>query len=256
MSPDTHSAMTDLKLMIVGRRKPGTTLAEHRRHIRDVHGELVLDYVAAEPDNAPRRYAQNAVFDGYFRASAPGTDPFALNRDFVTQIWVPDVVALKRSTATAFYLDKLKPDEDNFVDQATVVFMPTRERELHRRNGSEAAAPGAHKLFVMLQRAAGADAAAFASAWSSAATALPGLPAAARVQRHVQNDVLTAPTGRAPLDGIDEFWLDDEASARELLTQWQGWLREALVRPGLVTEGGHFALLATEQVLYAGTPRP
>jgi hypothetical protein len=53
-----------LKLMIVGRRRPGTTLAEHRHHIRRVHGELVVQNIAADPANAPRRYVQNPVFDG------------------------------------------------------------------------------------------------------------------------------------------------------------------------------------------------
>lgn len=246
--------MTDLKLMIVGRRKPGTTLAEHRHHIRHVHGELVLAYVAADPGNAPRRYAQNAVFDGSFRAAPPGSDRFALNRDFVTQIWVPDLGALKRSTSTPFYLEKLKPDEDNFVDQASVVFMPAREREVYVRGDHAAAAPGAVKLFVMLQRAPGVEATAFAAAWSAAAAALPNLAGAARVQRHVQNDVLATPVGPAPLDGIDEFWLDDEAGAHALLAQWQRSMREALVGLGLVTEGSLFALLAHEQVVYAGAP--
>ena len=41
-----------VKLIIVGRRRPGTTLAEHRHHIRKVHGELVLQNIAADPANA------------------------------------------------------------------------------------------------------------------------------------------------------------------------------------------------------------
>lgn len=118
-----------LKLMIVGRRRPGTTLAEHRHHIRRVHGELVVQNIAADPANAPRRYVQNPVFDGTFRAVTAGAaDPFALNRDFVTQIWFPDLPSLGRARQSAFYLEKVKHDEDNFVDQASVVFMPVRER--------------------------------------------------------------------------------------------------------------------------------
>src|ERR1700694_5333114 len=76
-------AMTNLKLNIIGRRRPGTTLAEHRHHIRHVHGKQVLAYIGTEPEHAPRRYVQNAVVDGLFRATAPGSDALALNRDFV-----------------------------------------------------------------------------------------------------------------------------------------------------------------------------
>ncbi|WP_028311708.1 EthD domain-containing protein [Derxia gummosa] len=229
-----------LKLMIVGRRRPGSTLAEHRHHIRHVHGELVLRYIAAEPANAPRRYVQNAVFDGSFRATAPGTDAFALNRDFVTEIWVPDFAALGRSRETAFYRDHLKGDEDNFVDQATVVFMPVRARELRP------VAQAGFKCFGFLRKAPGVDAARFQQAWARA-------PAFAPALGHVQNDVLPAPDRPVPADAIDEFWLADEAAARALPAQWQAWVDEALVRPGLALADGSFFLLATEAVLHAGT---
>jgi EthD domain len=137
---------SSLKLNIIGRRRPGMTLAEHRHHIRQVHGELVLRYIRAEPDNAPRRYVQNAVFDGHYRGTAPGTDPFALNRDFVTQVWVTDMSALERSRKTEFYNVHLKDDEPRFVDQSTVVFLEAfhaaaarawrRSRGLHGRLGA------------------------------------------------------------------------------------------------------------------------
>ncbi|WP_085316732.1 EthD domain-containing protein [Derxia lacustris] len=232
-----------LKLMIVGRRRPGSTLAEHRHHIRDVHGERVLRYVATDPDNAPRRYVQNAVFDGSFRASAPGTDAFALNRDFVTEIWVPDFAALGRSRETAFYREHLKGDEDNFVDQATVVFLPVHARVL------QPVATAAFKLFGLVRKAPGVDADRFRQAWAQA-------PAFAPALGHVQNDVLAAPGPPATVDGIDEFWLADEAAARSLAAQWQAWVDDALVRPGLALADASFFLIATEAVLHAGTGFP
>lgn len=230
-----------LKLVIVGRRRPGTTLAEHRHHIRRVHGELVLQNIAADPANAPRRYVQNAVFDGSFRAGAPGTDPFALNRDFVTQIWVPDLQALGRARQSPFYVAKVKDDEDNFVDQASVVFMPVRERVL-----AGAAVPHQRvKLFGFVQRAPGASADDFRRAWAAAAWTTGPL-------RHVQNDTLPTPMGPPPVDGIDEFWFDDEAAARSFQSRWQAWVADTLIRPGLAAPGGHFVLLAQEDVLHAG----
>lgn len=239
-----------LKLMIVGRRKPGTTLAEHRHHIRRVHGELVVQNIAADPANAPRRYVQNPVFDGTFRAGA-GTgagapDPFALNRDFVTQIWFPDLQSVGRARQSAFYLEKVKHDEDNFVDQASVVFMPVRERVI---GGVAAAANQRVKLFGFLQRSPGAALDDFRRAWGAAPWAAGH---GARALRHAQNDTLPTPMGPPPVDGIDEFWFDDEADARAFLPRWQAWVSEALVRPGLAPQARHFVLLAHEDVIHAG----
>ena len=236
--------MTCLKLNIIGRRRPGTTLAEHRHHIRHVHGEQVLAYIGAEPENAPRRYVQNVVTDGLFRGTAPGSDPLALNRDFVTQVWFEDFGALERSRRTAFYDQHLKADEDRFVDQANVVFLPSHEREISLRGR---VLPGSWKLFVLIQRVPGVDRAAFGTAWARA-TAQAGDAA----RRHVQNDVLGRPDVVAPADAIDEFWFDDEAAARAQLSAWGAVLHEQLVRPGLAVDGSLVALIAREDVLHAG----
>jgi vanillate O-demethylase ferredoxin subunit len=233
-----------LKLHIVGRRRPGTTLAQHRHHIRQVHGELVLGFIRTDPDNAPCRYVQNAVFDGSFRSAAPGSDPLALGRDFVTQIWVDDLGALARSRQTDFYRNHLKDDEDRFVDQASVVFLPSQEREI---TTSGPVANGAWKLFVLLQRAPGIEAAAFVSTWAHAAH-----HAVAGARRHVQNDVFGPPGTALPVDAIDEFWFDDEARAHAHLSAWQTLLHERLVQPGLAVAGSLTALIAREDVIHSG----
>ncbi len=235
-----------LKLIIVGRRKPGTTLAEHRQHIRRVHGELVLKNIAVDPANAPRRYVQHQVLDGSYRAAAPGTDPFALNRDFVTQIWFPDLASLGRARKSAYFIEHIRDDEDNFVDQATVVFMPVRERVM-----SGVAVPAANriKLFGLLQRAPGVSLDDFRKAWRPSAALMSG---SAQPLRHVQNDTLPTPAGAPAADGIDEFWFDDEAAARSFLTRWQAWVADTLVRPGLSAAGSQVVLLAQEDVLHAG----
>lgn len=234
-----------LKLNIIGRRRPGMTLAEHRHHIRQVHGELVLRYIRAEPENAPRRYVQNAVFDGQYRATVPGADPFALNRDFVTQVWVTDMAALERSRKTEFYNVHLKDDEPRFVDQSTVVFLPSREREM-AVNGSVPV--GAWKLFTLLQRAPGVEPGAFTVAWVQAANR-----AGVTALRHVQNDILGRPGSTMPADAMDEFWFDNEPSARALLAAWRTVLHEQLVQPGLATDGSFVALIAREDIVHPGT---
>jgi hypothetical protein len=242
--PTSTNPTMSLKLNIMGRRRAGMTLAEHRHHIRQVHGELVLRYIRAEPDNAPRRYVQNAVFDGQYRATVPGVDPFALNRDFVTQVWVTDMAALERSRKTEFYNLHLKDDEPRFVDQSSVVFLPSREREV-AVNGSVPV--GAWKLFTLLQRAPGAEPGAFTAAWAQAANR-----SRAAALRHVQNDVLGRPGSTMPADAIDEFWFENEPAARAQLAAWRAVLHEQLVQPGLAIDGSFVALMAREDVVHAG----
>jgi hypothetical protein len=233
-----------LKLNIVGRRRPGTTLTQHQHHICHVHGELVLRFIRTDADNAPRRYVQNAVFDGLFRDTAPGSDPLALGLDFVTQIWVDDFGALARSQESSFYRTHLKDDEDRFVDQSTVVFLPSQERGIA---SSDPEARGNWKLFVLFQRALGTEAAVFSSTWADAAGRT-----VARARRHVQNDVIGAPGAVLPVDAIDEFWFDEEVDAHAHLAAWQGVLHERLFQPGLAVAGSLTALIAREDVIHSG----
>lgn len=238
-----------IKLMIVGRRRPGTTLAQHRRHIRETHGELVLRYIAEDTEYAPRRYVQNPVLDGSFRATNPGGDPFALQRDFVTQIWFDGVDAIARSRQRPFYLEHLKDDEDNFVDQASVVMLPVAERVLLAGEP----APDACKLFVFHGRAPGVEAEVFRAAWSSEGSKLAdSVQFRAGVTRYVQNDVCPGPTPHHGVDGIDEFWTKDEASLSALADGIERWVRESLGASGICASGLNFHLMVREDVLFAG----
>ncbi|UUX95119.1 EthD domain-containing protein [Aquabacterium sp. J223] len=235
-----------LKLIILGRRRPGQTRGEHRHHIRRVHGELVLRYIAEDPSHAPRRYVQNVVLDGEFPAVAAGADPFALDRDFVTQISFDELAGLPRSRDTAFYRERLQGDEDHFVDQATVLPVPSSWRECRRSDGERPT----HKVFVFSRRRAGVEREAFLQAWRDGAAALhaavPGL------RRHVQNEPLARPGHPPPVDAIDELWLDDEAAAQAALAAVRGWLQRTLVQAGLADDTDRLLLIAQEQVLHAG----
>lgn len=239
----------DLKVLIVGRRRPGTTAAEHRHHIRHVHGELVLGYIGVEPSNAPRRYVQNAVIDGQFRELTPTPDALCLGCDFVTQVWFPDFPALQRGRATPYFTENIEGDEANFVDAAAVSFFPVRERTL---SGSAQVASGSWKVFGFVQRVPSSDPARFAKAWVEAADALREHPEGSAIRRHVQNDVSSKPDAPALADGIDEFWLDDEAAARLLLRAWHARLGAALVSSGLAVAGSLVAMIAREDIVFAG----
>jgi len=234
-----------LKLNIFGRRRPETTLEEHRRHIRFVHGEEVRRYIEEDPVNAPKRYVQNAVFDGTFRRSIGSEDPFRFTRDFVTQVWANDFADLERSRSTNFYQTRLRDDEDKFVDQESVVFLPCHERLI---TASDMTRLPSWKLFVLIQRKAGVDADDFAAAWVGLAETTESGALA-----HVQNDVLPVGGTKAmPADAIDEFWFADEPEARSSASRWAQKVNSSLVEPGLAVEGSIVVLLAREDVIYPG----
>ncbi|WP_186144445.1 EthD domain-containing protein [Burkholderia gladioli] len=235
-----------LKLNIIGRRRPGTTLAEHLHYIRKIHGEAVLKYIHEDPHNAPTKYVQNAVVDGRYRQSQIDTDPFTLNRDFVTQIWVNDFPALERSRSTEFYKTRLKDDEDQFVDQENVVFLPCIEHVV-APGGSLAEA--AWKVFVLFRRAPDANPAEFMQAWRSTARLAGDL-----APRHVQNEVLHLPDRPAPtVDAMDEFWLPNETAAYSTLDAWTSRIERDLIAPRLALAASIVSLLAREDVVHGGT---
>lgn len=238
-----------IKMMIVGRRRPGTTLAQHHHHIRNVHGAMVLRYIEQEPSKAPQAYTQNRVFDGTFRAPTALPDPFALNRDFVTQVWFKDMAQAVGSLQQPFYLDHLQPDEDNFVDQATVAKMPVREQVVSDTEGWGSASI---KVFLLHQRAPDCAADQFTQAWAQATALWAQTPSAKLVQRHVQNHVLARPGENAPMTGIDEFWVNDAATAHQLSLSLCDILVAALVNHAAVQPGSTVMLLAEEFAMYKG----
>jgi EthD domain len=242
----THPAF---KLMIVGRRRAGTTLAEHHHHILNVHGARVLDYIAHDPDKAPKRYAQNRVLDGSFRKGGPAHDPFALNRDFVTQIWFNDPTDAMRSVQQPFYLAQLRPDEDRFVDQASVVKLAVREQRVANPPDGRATI----KLFSFYTKAAATDSASFLRTWRDCGCALAASVGSNLAFGHVQNEVLSRPGETSPVDAIDEFWVADLATATALAASLQSAMVAPLRDAQAIADETHFILMAEEAVLYQGT---
>ncbi len=236
------------KLMIVGRRRAGTTLAQHHHHILNVHGALVAKYIATDPGHAPKRYAQNRVLDGSFRTGGPANDPFALDRDFVTQIWFDDAASVANSMQRPFYLEQLRPDEDRFVDQASVVKLAARERQVSLPpNGG-----GNIKLFSFFSKAATMDSAQFLKTWRECSTALADSVKGNLPYGQVQNEVLHRPGELALVDAIDEFWVEDLACAHALAATVQSAMVAPLEAAGAIAHESHFTLMAEEAVLFKG----
>ena len=236
------------KLMIVGRRRAGTTLAQHHHHILNVHGAMVAKYIAQDHRHAPRRYVQNRVVDGSFRRGGPANDPFALNRDFVTHIWFDDPAQATASLQQPFYLDHLRPDEDRFVDQASVVKLAVREQRVTMPQGGG----GNIKLFSFLTKAAAVDGAAFVQAWRACSDGLAGSVDSSLRYGHVQNEVLNRPGELAPVDAIDEFWVADLDTAASLAVALQSAMVAPLLAAGVIANETHFILMAEEAVLFKG----
>jgi EthD domain len=202
-----------MKLLIVGRRKPGTTLAEHRHHIRHVHGELVQKYRAADPIHAPKTYVQNQVVDGTFRATPNGEDPFALNRDFVTEIGFDSFADLGKSREQPFYIEHLQPDEGNFVDEATVVMLPANEVVMQAPNVTRS---NSYKVFGFVAMNADQSREVFESAIAACHQKLKASSKTPETVGHIMNNI-AAPRS---VDMVDEFWFTDLASAQMFCRLW------------------------------------
>ena len=237
-----------MKLMIVGRRRGGMTLAQLHRYMTDVHGATVVRLIGEQPELTPRRYVQNHVFDGTFRLAGSQPDPFSLGRDFVTQVWFDNPAQAQASIEAPFYLSDLRPDEDRFVDQSSVVKYPVAEQQLF----GSAAPVARRKLFVFLRRGLATSGDELSAASSAAWAALLARPGHA-IDRLVRNTVMTGASQRASVDLVDEAWLHDNAAAEAVAGHWQALVDSPAIGK-LLVPGSTFMLLAREQVLFAGRP--
>jgi hypothetical protein len=219
-----------IKTMIFGRRRLGQTLAEHRSHMKDIHGQMVLDYIRLHPDQAPRRYVQNHAFDGIYPGSDARLGLFSLGLDFVTEVWFPDLAAAKASRETPFYIEHLQPDEPLMVDDSTVLALPVTEEVIREPAKGET---DGFKAFVVWHGAPPP---------ADAGEALQPIYAAAL--GHCRN----RPIFPAQVHAIDVFFFADEAAA----LQFSQSLRDALV--GEMPSGGTdmTVTLARQHVVFAG----
>ncbi|HWU61279.1 MAG TPA: EthD domain-containing protein [Ensifer sp.] len=225
-----------LKLMITGRRRPGQSLRANRRHMKDVHGALVLENVAVDPTQAPHRYVQNHAFDCIYGA---GAGPLSIPRDFVTEVWFPDGGTAKAARESAFYLEKLKDDEANMVDDASVIGVPCFEK-LISTDRTVVACP--IKVFAMLSRASDSGDEAFEAIWKPATAGLGG----------ASQHVVSRPVAKTPIGWVDSFWVADEEAGYLLADRYLAEVVEPLSRAGLLGPEGYTVVLARQYVLHAG----
>lgn len=238
-----------IKLMIIGRRRAGITRRAMQLHMLNIHAPLVLEFIATHPAEAPKRYAQNHFIDSTHAPGTPAESPWALDRDFVTQVWATSPAEAMAGLAQPFYQKKLRPDEENFVDQSTVCKFMVQEELVfcdQRRTAR-------HKLFFVLPAAPepAAEDGPRAEQFAEVVARVVADHRAPYISRHVRNWVMNPPGSPASVNLIEEFWLDDAESAERLLALLKEGLDSDTTAPGLrqVLQHG-MASIALEHVLH------
>lgn len=191
-----------IKLMIVGRRAPGKSRRAGQRHLRNVHGPMVV-LQPADAGPMPSGYVQNHVFDGIYPAHADG-NRYVIERDLVTELWFENVDQMRASVQTPYYLANLKPDEPRFVDDPVVERILVKEREV--RSGPR----GPFKLFVFAVRVEADD-----EGWVRACDA--AIAALGPADAVLVNEGLLGPSGAPFADIAIEGWYADREAAAEAL---------------------------------------
>jgi hypothetical protein len=230
-----------IKLVIVGRCALDKTRQAAHRHMRDVHGPLVY---AAPPEAGPMPcyYAQNPAFDD--AGALPAS--WRAGRDFVTEVGFDDLPHLKAATSTPYYLNQLRPDESNFVDQSSVRAVATREER-----SSAADSDAGARLFVFLKRR-GLE----ADFARGCALAADEAIADAAVTNWASDVALPAPEGRpTPFDRIERFSFANRDAALDFARRRFAAYAESLAPH--IDAGESFAVFADHysvERLKAGAP--
>jgi hypothetical protein len=108
------------KLNICASRIPGMTHAQYCRYFRDNHARLVL---GTEPvARYMKSYVQQHVFDGAYRSQAPSA-----RYDSVSHISAATMQDQLAAAATREYKEIIAPDEPNFSDPRTAMFLMYEE---------------------------------------------------------------------------------------------------------------------------------
>lgn len=89
-------------------RKASLTQTEFVDYHRGVHASLFMWITVVK--ETVRRYVQQHAID----ATLPGMPP--AKYDDITELWFDDVDALDRCFSDPVYMEKVRPDEESFLD--------------------------------------------------------------------------------------------------------------------------------------------
>lgn len=111
-----------VKLIAGLKRKPGMTRAEFHRYWRDVHAPLVQ--TIPEFFGLVRKYVQSHALGGE-RSEAAGFPRSEF--DGVVELWFDSPEDVEKAYTAARYLEVIRPDEQNFIDLASVKIVIAEE---------------------------------------------------------------------------------------------------------------------------------
>ena len=108
-----------IKFTILLVRKPSLSREAFIDHHRNTHAALFMSVPAVR--ETVRRYVQQHTID----TSLPGMPPAIY--DGITELWFDDVAALARCFSDPVYLEKIRPDEESFLDLYACSFVVSTE---------------------------------------------------------------------------------------------------------------------------------
>lgn len=114
-----------IKLIILARRKPGTTFEEFDRYWGERHGAVIRS--VPEFNRHIRRYVQSHRVPGATSGFPSGVSDY----DGVAELWFDDVDSMNRAFAEPRYLEVVRPDELQFADIEACQLLVVHEQEQH-----------------------------------------------------------------------------------------------------------------------------
>ncbi|WP_174284907.1 EthD domain-containing protein [Sphingomonas bacterium] len=108
-----------VKFTILLKRKPSLTHDQFVEHHRNIHADLFMSVAVVKA--TVRRYVQQHALP----VELPGMPP--VKYDGVTELWFDDVEALERCFSDSEYLQRIRPDEESFLDLHGCDFIVSRE---------------------------------------------------------------------------------------------------------------------------------
>ena len=111
-----------IKFTILLKKRPDLTEDEFVAHHRNVHAQLFMSIPVVK--QTVRRYLQQHTIP----ADLPGLPP--PKYDGITELWFDDVEAIARCFSDNEYLEKVRPDEESFLDLQACDFIVSTENQV------------------------------------------------------------------------------------------------------------------------------
>jgi len=217
-----------IKSVVFFKRRPGLPVDQFQTYWRTRHPEVVVKLTGI------RRYVQSHTLPSIYAKREPVYDGIA-------ELWSDDLAALRAMVREPQY-QRVKADEANFIDGATMGGIVTREHVIV--DGPAAAV----KSVEFVTRRPDLSVEAFQRHWRDVhgpiAAAIPVL------RRYVQSHTLAETYARRPpqYDGIAVTWFDSTDAMRHSATTDE-YARTRADEANFIAPGAMATILTTEHVI-------